>query len=334
MDFSCPADPSQPIPLPPPNDAMTHPGEFPMLPSMQAYAALNSLLAAAAVISVVLRVVGRKLTKAGLGYDDAMIMAALPQGIAMLAMQIVFSKIGIGYPIKEVYANGALMQKLVVAMDVIGAACLATIKLSVLWFYLRVFDNAQFRKAIAATTIVVILWTSGNIMEPFLVCRPFDYTWDPTIRGGTCGSKKAVSISIGMFSVITDIIIIALPIPAIWKLGIDRKRKWAATSLFLIGLSVTIAAIVRIIYLIKTDVKDDFTSTGGAAIFLSVFEIQLSILCVSLPMIRPLVKRYRGRCKFTWLKMMRGRIWRLSSARSSPTANRDVELANLGAASK
>ncbi|KAI1082796.1 hypothetical protein F5B20DRAFT_577875 [Whalleya microplaca] len=305
-------------------------GEFPMTPLMRSYVIASAIMVAAAFTAVSLRVVCRKITNSGIRSDDWLILASLPQGLAMFIMQVVFSKIGMGHSIKEVHGISATMQKLVVAMDVVGATSLATIKLSVLCFYLRVFEDAKLRKVIMGVGLLVLVWTVGNVMEPFLICTPFQYTYDQSIPG-ICGSKKGVSISIGIFSAVTDFIIIALPIPAIWKLPINQKRKVAATSLFLIGLSVSVAAMVRIVYLIETDVRTDFTSTGGLAIFLAVLEIHLSIFCVSLPMTRPLFQRIKFPWKLPKLGRGSGRWWSLPSVRSSPSGNRDNELDNLEA---
>ncbi|CAG8954039.1 hypothetical protein HYFRA_00009139 [Hymenoscyphus fraxineus] len=71
-------------------------------------------------------------------------------------------------------------------------------KLSVLFLYLRVFgEKRAFR--IATYMIMAVLVTSCVTawIVLFALCRPFRYTWDKTVAGGSCGDSMKVYAWLG-----------------------------------------------------------------------------------------------------------------------------------------
>ncbi|RYC80049.1 hypothetical protein BFJ63_vAg17071 [Fusarium oxysporum f. sp. narcissi] len=168
------------------------------------------------------------------------------------------------------------------------------IKLSVLSFYLRIFVHCNLRLYAKLSMGFVSLWTLGNVLQVFLICRPFAASYDPTVKG-TCGNQVSSFIAIGAFNAITDVLILSLPLPVLWSLQARTSTKVGLTIIFSIGLLVSVVAIIRIISLASVDVKGDLTGTMVWAAFLSTVEPNLAIVCVSLPMLAPLYARLRGR---------------------------------------
>jgi hypothetical protein len=68
--------------------------------------------------------------------------------------------------------------------------------------------------------------------------------WDPSIDATCLNSKLAFTVlaSLNTFSEFTVAI---LPIPAVLKLGIDKKQRWAVISLLSLGLFVTVVGCIR-----------------------------------------------------------------------------------------
>jgi hypothetical protein len=142
---------------------------------------------------------------------------------------------GIGFDITETMPNIFHILKMLVAYELIYATSISTIKLSVMLFYLRVFVNSGLRKAVKLAIGFVVLWSVGNILQVFLICRPFAHTYDPTVPG-ECGNQIASFIAIGAFNIITDVIILTLPLPTIWSLKMTTPAKLGLTGVFLVGL--------------------------------------------------------------------------------------------------
>lgn len=125
--------------------------------------------------------------------------------------------------------------QLLVAYVFLFATSTLTIKLSVLFFYLRVFVNRSMIRATKVVMVWVVLWSLGNILQIFLICRPFAASYDPSVSG-TCGDQKASFIAIGSFNAVTDVVILCLPIPTIWALKATRRTKIFLTIMFTAGL--------------------------------------------------------------------------------------------------
>lgn len=104
-----------------------------------------------------------------------------------------------------------------------------------LCFYLRVFVNKNLRRATLASMVFVVTWNVANILQVFLICRPFKATYDLSVVG-TCGDRIGSFIAIGSFNIITDILILSLPMSTIWSLKMKKAAKAGITIVFCMGL--------------------------------------------------------------------------------------------------
>ncbi|KAH6847069.1 hypothetical protein B0I37DRAFT_137465 [Chaetomium sp. MPI-CAGE-AT-0009] len=263
--------------------------EFPVLPIVKAHLIINSVLGLLTVLVVILRFASRFVSGAGLWWDDYLIIISLPQGLGMLIIQGLWSPMGIGFDITETMPNLPIILRLLVSYELIYATSISTIKLSILLFYLRVFVNRGLRRATMAAIIFVSVWSVGNILQVFLICRPFAKTYTPQLEG-TCGDQVASFIAIGSFNIITDVIILTLPLPTVWALKMSTPAKLGLTGVFLVGLIVSVIGIIRIVTLTQLDLLN-LTKTMIWADFWSATEPNLAILCVSLPMLGSLWSR-------------------------------------------
>ncbi|KAJ5116245.1 hypothetical protein N7456_000593 [Penicillium angulare] len=157
-------------------------------------------------------------------------------------------------------------------------------------FYLRIFGtNNSFRIQVAITMTIVWVWSASVILETFLLCRPLKYNWDTSISG-VCGNRNATYVVAGTMNLITDLMIMALPMPHILKLQLGTAKKIALCSVFSIGLLVSIISIVRLVSLMAID----FTNITGSVqmgVMWTVIEPELAIICANMPLLKPAVAR-------------------------------------------
>lgn len=66
-------------------------------------------------------------------------------------------------------------------------------------------------------------------------CSPVAYAWDKTIRGGTCINEQAYYRYISLPNVITDAVMLVLPLPLVWRLHTSLSQKIGLTVIFLTG---------------------------------------------------------------------------------------------------
>lgn len=119
------------------------------------------------------------------------------------------------------------------------------IKLSVILFYRRIFGMNKAMWFCVALTIGY--WVSCTIA--FLVCcRPVSYYWtqyaDPA--GGRCVyNLYPFYIGNAAANVTTDVIILLVPMPVIWRLHMRTTQKVLVCSIFLLG-SLYVVSIARL----------------------------------------------------------------------------------------
>lgn len=113
---------------------------------------------------------------------------------------------------------------------------LVFVKLGILAFYWRVFVHPVFRRLVLATAAFIVAWGIGITITLFLVCRPLRAYWDSTVEG-TCLTIVTFTYFTNISNLITDIWIFLMPIPMIWRLQLQVKKKVILSVIFCIGLA-------------------------------------------------------------------------------------------------
>ncbi len=84
--------------------------------------------------------------------------------------------------------------------------------------------------------IFTVVWLIAVIVTNFLVCRPFAYWWDKSIPGGHCVDTDITGYYLSTApDIITNLAVLLLPIPILWKLQMQTRRKVAVTIIFVLG---------------------------------------------------------------------------------------------------
>jgi hypothetical protein len=113
---------------------------------------------------------------------------------------------------------------------------LVSVKLGILAFYWRVFVLPVFRTVVLATASFVIAWGIGITITLLLACRPLSAYWDANVVGKCLTMVNFVYFT-NVSNLITDIWIFLLPIPMIWHLQLQMKKKLLLSFIFCIGLA-------------------------------------------------------------------------------------------------
>ena len=73
------------------------------------------------------------------------------------------------------------------------------------------------------------------MLTAFLHCRPLAYYWDRSIPNGHCSDDNLVGYSISSVGILTDVIVLLMPIPWLWRLRLDLIKRLAVIGLFVLG---------------------------------------------------------------------------------------------------
>lgn len=108
-------------------------------------------------------------------------------------------------------------------------------KLAILALYLRLFTLKLYRRIVYVVAFIVAV---TGIVCPIMslnLCHPFAYNWNRTSIVGTCVDEQAFYRWGSLPNIITDVAILCIPMPIVWKLHTSKKMKVGLTIAFFTG---------------------------------------------------------------------------------------------------
>ncbi|KAK7733129.1 hypothetical protein SLS53_008317 [Cytospora paraplurivora] len=120
-------------------------------------------------------------------------------------------------------------------------------------------------------------------------CVPVQSNWDASVTAH-CINLDVELVVVSSINVLTDATILLLPMPYIWRLKTDTRRKVQLTSIFLLGIFVVVVSIVRVTYVENVSFTDGFWANSYAAMW-SVVENCVAIVAACLPVMRPVINQ-------------------------------------------
>ncbi|RYC57193.1 hypothetical protein CHU98_g9010 [Xylaria longipes] len=246
---------------------------------------VSVIVALLVLVTLALRVVSRFYIALKLGWDDALVFGAaiFSFGQTVLFALLVFG--GLGHHAQTVPApNQFSIPKVLFSFELFHILSLNLGKLSALFFYLKLFNNKSVAKITKWCIVAVSLGTTGLVLWQFLFCHPLYKMWEWDGLEN-CGDRQPLYVAVCVWSIFTDLLVLVVPLPIIWKLKMERTQKLRLSWLFAAGLSVTATSIVRLAYIVTINYHDDFSFHSVPSTFLAFLEPPVTIVCVSLPML-------------------------------------------------
>jgi hypothetical protein len=210
-----------------------------------------------AAVVILTRLAGRKTRSNKLFREDwIMFLALVPLFARMACVHLVLiygtnnvTTIGVEYTAEEI-ENREFGSKLVLAARIFYALFIWMSKWTVSEFLKRItiqmwrtsyeFTLHCIRIFLVATFIAVVIATLAE-------CQPFSHYWqvvpDP---GPQCRQNYAQLITMGTADIITDILLIAFPIPIVLRSGQNWKRKLQLAALFSTSVALIIITGMRV----------------------------------------------------------------------------------------
>jgi len=127
-----------------------------------------------------------------------------------------------------------MMAKWLVVAEVLYAWNLGWTKLSLLLMYYRIFHVGYFKKMAWAVGAFVMAWVVTITFLFIFICVPVEKLWYPHLPG-RCIDQVGTWIANAASTLLTDVLILLLPIPTIWKLHLGKTEKIGITVSFGLG---------------------------------------------------------------------------------------------------
>lgn len=166
-------------------------------------------------------------------------------------------------------------------------------KLSVLLLYKRIFRGAVFMASVWTMITIIVIWTIAFFFANMLQCYPISENWTGLGgSAGTCIDENMMYVGQAFSDAITDLIILAMPIPCICALQLPAKQKVGVIGMFLqrtIAASVTKLVIFYKIAVESNSGDEDFTYLFTPTLYWPMVESSLGIVGACLPLFRPII---------------------------------------------
>ncbi|PNS14666.1 hypothetical protein CAC42_1688 [Sphaceloma murrayae] len=174
-------------------------------------------------------------------------------------------------------------------MYVIASTCY---KISLCASYMRIIAKSghrHYRFVVWATMALSAGYGTSFLFAIVFACNPVEKSWKPKVPG-KCFPPSPFYYGTTVTNILIDIIVLFLPIPLLWRLQMNKRRKMGLILCFALGALTTVGASMRLASVAKVvrfGDPDEF-------VMWSSVEINLGIITGSIPALLPLLKKVRG----------------------------------------
>ncbi|KAI1435829.1 hypothetical protein GGR50DRAFT_702360 [Xylaria sp. CBS 124048] len=141
-----------------------------------------------------------------------------------------------------------------------------------------------FRQTCICLITVVLLWSTANLLQELTVCG---------LNKPMCINQRYTDLGMCVFNAVGDLVILLVPLWPIWRLQMKTSSKVSLSLVFMLGIVTIFVAFLRFEAIAVTAYGGDYNDTAMQSANYAILEPNLAILCISLPMLQPLLRRLR-----------------------------------------
>ncbi|PVI02842.1 hypothetical protein DM02DRAFT_588817 [Periconia macrospinosa] len=255
---------------------------------------------AAATISLILRIVARRLIKLTFCYDDAFVFIAYFFAAVWAGLLFYWLQNGLGLLLVDIDlpTEKALEISRFVhwSGEIVYASSLAFSRLSILGFYWRIFKNSSIKIPIQVLAFATALWLVLRTFLAVFHCVPIEKFWRPSLLGRCDINDNTLFVATAIIHLIFDLQILLLPVVEVSRLQLPKAQRVGIITMFGFGVFVCVSSIMVMIQSRKYDAKSPELPWITAPIFTWVTaEINFSLISACLPTLRPIYQLIIGR---------------------------------------
>ncbi|KAK3360440.1 hypothetical protein B0T25DRAFT_130115 [Lasiosphaeria hispida] len=243
-----------------------------------------------AFIVVCMRLGTRLFLVKNFGVDDAFMALSMLASIGFLIIIMLQIKVGLGRQLTFPEVPGFL-QALWATIPVYNLA-LILCKLSITVQCYRVLRTPKMQRFFRTYFVFLVVYGLWTFFSSIMTCWPVEAYWlAVTGMQGVCLNKGVLTFSNAGINIATDLILIVVPVPLLWRLQIPKKQKIILMGLFCVGALAVVTSIIRLqsLYMIAIAPQAEQSVMGVSIAIWSCIEINTAIICASIPAIKPLV---------------------------------------------
>ncbi|KAI3054290.1 hypothetical protein CBS147353_11454 [Aspergillus niger] len=245
-------------------------------------------------VFVLLRFSVRIYYKQFVGVEDWSCLIAWVLFMGYCGIAIAVGHYGGGYHIDDVStAHQILFLKFCYVATVLYCPMALFVKIALLSILIRIFS--PYRSKILFIYVVLgclcIYYMVAEIVK-IRICDPVPGYWtlDPK---ASCLNQQAALIADSVISVVTDFIILVLPLPLTWSLQMSRTKKLRVIGMLSAGGLATAFSLYRLVLVLREGSSRDQTIVFLLVILSGNAEGGVAMICACLPTINILINKLR-----------------------------------------
>lgn len=154
---------------------------------------------------------------------------------SLCGLGIYWVSIGLGKHIENVPQPHSQIALVLFITNFIYNTSLSLVKLSVLMFYVRIFQTVKlYRMALWIVGFVIVGWWIAIDFVALLSCIPVQKAWNSKVPGH-CLDSPHTFLGATITNIIADLLLLIVPIPMLWRLHIGTRRKIGLLVVFIAG---------------------------------------------------------------------------------------------------
>ncbi|KAK8134914.1 hypothetical protein PG984_006926 [Apiospora sp. TS-2023a] len=243
---------------------------------------------------VLMRLVSKLfIMKTDLGFDDWAVLVTVFVGIPSTVINVhAVSPNGLGKDIwtlrDDQITNFGMWFYI---LEILYFTQVSLVKLSLLFFYMRIFPGRGIRRLLWSTVVFNCLFGLSFSLVAVFQCQPISFYWKKWDgdHQGTCFDINAMGWSNAAISIALDIWMLAIPLWQLRALKLHWKKKVGVAAMFIVGTFVTIVSILRLQSLVLFAESHNPTWDNFDVANWSTIEINTGIICACMPSLRLLL---------------------------------------------
>ena len=191
-----------------------------------------------AAIFVMIRFAFKIFEHHDLGQDDWAVLATLCSAIACHAVSLGTIHQGLGRDLWTLRPKQITQMLLLFEiLAVLYFTALMLLKLSMVFFYIKVFTTPRAARLLWGTALFTFIWGVVYIIVATFQCQPISYFWNKWdgMHKGRCLDINAITTSNAAISIALDLWSLGIPLWQLWGLNMHWKRKIGVALMFGLG---------------------------------------------------------------------------------------------------
>lgn len=111
-----------------------------------------------------------------------------------------------------------------------------SVKISLLLLYRHLFTSKRLHLWIKITGALVVSWGITFVLVSIFSCRPIHAFWDWELQPTSyCINSPGFYGTMAVVTILTDVLILGMPVRQVWKLQLSQRSRIALTFIFSMG---------------------------------------------------------------------------------------------------